>query len=532
MSHCSKDEKSAKEEIQRMPKSNHNAAHYFIETHLEAGRGEAIAFIEAASGKRISYSTLSANSSKVAGALTRAGIKREERAAILMLDSIDYVEVFWGCLKAGVIAVPINTLLAGAVYDTILSDSRASCLFVSAALLQVVEPVLAKNDHIRKVIVVGDHPLEDGFESYQTFTKGAPEQAAVAVSPDETAFWLYSSGSTGQPKGVRHVHSSLQATSDTYGAKILGLVQNDIVFSAAKLFFAYGLGNAMTFPMAVGATTILFDGRPTPTAVMEIFTGDPAPTIFCGVPTLFGAMLVHCDSTEQPAHQLRLCISAGEALPEEIGKKWEQKFGTEILDGVGSTEMLHIFLSNRPGDVVYGTSGVAVPGYELRLVDEVNKDVGVGEIGELLVCGDSAAEGYWNQRAKSRATFEGRWTRTGDKYEINAEGRYIYCGRTDDMFKVSGIWVSPFEVEQALLTHPAILEAAVVAAIDDEKLLKPKAYIVLQERANSDGLEDSIKAHVKDQVGKWKYPRWIEVMEELPKTATGKIQRFKLRAQS
>ena len=342
------------------------------------------------------------------------------------------------------------------------------------------------------------------------------------------AFWLYSSGSTGQPKGVRHVHGALRATADTYGAQVLGIREDDVVYSAAKIFFAYGLGNAMTFPMSVGATTVLFNGRPTPQAVCDILAAE-RPTIFCGVPTLYAATCAHLESGAVPEHALRSCISAGEALPEETGRAWERHFGVQILDGVGSTEMLHIFLSNQPGDVIYGTSGTAVPGYELRLVDEAGQPVGPGGIGELLVRGESAAEGYWNQRAKSRTTFEGEWTRTGDKYEMREDGRLVYCGRTDDMFKVSGIWVSPFEVEQALMGHPRVLEAAVVPDRDEEELEKPHAYVVLKSGAGDAGLAAELKELVKTRCGKWKYPRWIDFVEDLPKTATGKIQRFRLR---
>jgi len=350
----------------------------------------------------------------------------------------------------------------------------------------------------------------------------------IDAAADECAFWLYSSGSTGTPKGVRHVHSALQATADTYGAQVLRIRPDDVIFSAAKMFFAYGLGNAMTFPMSVGATTILLSGRPTPDSVFAVMERT-RPTIFGGVPTLYAAMVASIKSRPPGTENIRRCISAGEALPEEIGLRWRQLIGADILDGVGSTELLHIFLSNTPGDVVYGTSGNAVPGYDLRLVDDDGSEVGVGEIGELLVNGPSAADGYWNQRDKSRATFEGEWTRTGDKYERREDGRLIYCGRTDDMFKVSGIWLSPFEVEQALISHPAVLEAAVVAKCDDEGLEKPKAFVVLKPGASADNLANDLKVHVKEKVGKWKYPRWIDVVDDLPKTATGKIQRFKLR---
>jgi 4-hydroxybenzoate-CoA ligase len=352
---------------------------------------------------------------------------------------------------------------------------------------------------------------------------------ALAASPDECAFWLYSSGSTGAPKGVRHVHGSLQFTADTYGRQVLGIQHDDIVFSAAKMFFAFGLGNAMTFPMSVGATTILLPGRATAESVTAVIQ-ETSPTIFCGVPTLYAAMVAPLEGKRpEGAGRLRRCISAGEALPAEVGARWAKIFGVDILDGVGSTELLHIFLSNRPGDVVLGTSGTAVPGYELRLVDERGNPVSPGGIGELLVNGGSAAADYWNQREQTRATFEGFWTRTGDKYLLREDGRLVYCGRTDDIFKVSGIWVAPFEVEQALVSHPSVLEAAVVPLRDEDGLEKPKAYVVLKNGANQEGVAEVLKEHVKDKIGKWKYPRWIEVIDELPKTATGKTQRFKLR---
>ena len=508
---------------------NRNAALWFVDRHLSEGRADKVAFREAAGDKRrLTYGQLAHESARVADALARAGINREERAVMLMLDQLEFPPIFWGCLKAGVVAVPLNTLLATDVYEVILNDARASILFVSEELLPVVLPAAQNTPSLRKIVVVGQAP--DGTTSFDTFMEGVTPADPVSVSDDECAFWLYSSGSTGQPKGVRHVHAALKATADTYGAQVLRIGEDDTVYSVAKLFFAYGLGNAMTFPLSVGATTILFQGRPTPDGVADILAAEK-PTIFCGVPTLYAALVQHLQSAGTPAAPLRTCISAGEALPEEIGKSWHQLWGVDILDGVGSTEMLHIFLSNAPGDVVYGTSGVAVPGYELRLVDETGQDVGPGEIGELVVRGASAADGYWNKRDKSRATFEGEWTRTGDKYERREDGRFVYCGRTDDMFKVSGIWVSPFEVEQSLISHPAVLEAAVVPARDDEGLEKPKAYIVLKDPSAYVVTQD-LQDFVKDKIGKWKYPRWVEFVEDLPKTATGKIQRFKLREEA
>ncbi len=507
--------------------ANGNAALYFVDRHLAEGRGDNIAFREADGAKRsLTYGELVDRSARFAGALLKSGVRREERVAMIALDQIEFPIAFWGALKAGVVPVPINTLLSTDFYKAILDDSRASMLFVSKALWPTVKPALDGNRHVRQVVMIGG--AEDGAESFDAFMEGAPARETVAVSGDELAFWLYSSGSTGEPKGVRHVHSSLKATCDTFGAEVLGIKDDDIVYSAAKLFFAYGLGNAMSFPMAVGAAAVLFSSRPTPDAVFDLMTKE-RPTIFCGVPTLYAAMLNQAEKAGGvPDHAIRLGVSAGEALPREIGERFERLFGAEIIDGVGSTEMLHIFLSNSPGDVVYGTSGLPVPGYEVRLVDEHDQDVADGVVGELLVNGPSSADGYWNKREKSRATFVGPWTRTGDKYERTPEGRFIYCGRSDDMFKVSGIWVSPFEVEQALIDHADVLEAAVVAKKDEDGLEKPAAFIVLKSGA-SKAVADELKAFVQDKVGKWKYPRWISVMDELPKTATGKIQRFKLR---
>ena len=509
---------------------NANAAIWFVDRHVEEGRTDKIAFKEAYGNNRtLTYGQLAERSGMVADGFSRLGIRREERVACLILDQIEYPEVFWGALKSGVVPVLINTLLSTAVYESILEDSRAACLIVSQELFEKVSPAISNNQHLREVVVIGDSSSV-GMTTYTEFLEGANPRPAIQVIGDECAFWLYSSGSTGRPKGVRHVHSALRATADTYGKNVLKVKEDDIVFSAAKIFFAYGLGNSMTFPMSVGATAILYNGRPTPDVILKIVE-DEKPSVFFGVPTLYAATIAQLGANAAPINNLRVCISAGEALPEEIGNRWLELWNVDILDGVGSTEMLHIFLSNRSDDVVYGTSGTAVPGYDLRCIDEAGNEVESGMIGELLVRGASASDGYWNQREKSRLTFEGEWTRTGDKFEYAGDGRFVYCGRTDDMFKVSGIWVSPFEVEQALVAHKFVLEAAVVAARDEDGLEKPKAFVVLNEGVNESDTAEVLKEFVKDNIGLWKYPRWIEFVSELPKTATGKVQRFMLRDQ-
>jgi 4-hydroxybenzoate-CoA ligase len=505
-----------------------NAADWFVDRHIRAGGGARPAFTDP--WRSLTYAELHARSCRFATALGAAGIGRERRLAILMLDTVDFPVAFWGAIRAGVVPVPINTLLPPEQIAYILADSRAEGLAVSAPLLPALAPVLADLAHLRLTLV----SAPDGGGSFADFlATGDPAHDSVAASPDEVAFWLYSSGSTGAPKGVKHVHASLRATADTYGAQVLGIQADDRVFSAAKLFFAYGLGNAMTFPMSVGAAAVLLPDRPTPEAVLGIMRRHQ-PTIFGGVPTLYAGLLADKSlGRGAGSDRLRRCISAGEALPDSVGSRWRQTVGVDILDGIGSTEMLHIFLSNRPDMLRYGTSGVPVPGYEARIVDEAGNDAPDGESGALLVRGPSAAEGYWNQRQKSRATFLGEWTHTGDTYLRDADGFYRFCGRADDMMKVSGIWVSPFEVEAALIAHEAVLEAAVVGHQDADGLVKPRAFIVLTEAGLAIGpaaLQEMLKDHVKAQCGPWKYPRWIETVETLPKTATGKIQRFRLRA--
>jgi 4-hydroxybenzoate-CoA ligase len=510
--------------------ARYNACEDLLDRNIAAGRKDKIAFVDPS--RSLSYGALAVETRRFANVLKTLGVLREQRIALALLDTVEYPTAFLGAIRAGIVPVCLNTLLATENYAYMLADSRAAVLFVSAPLLPVLRPALAQAPDLKHVVVVGGGAEGKELDFAALMAAASDEFAPVDTHPEETAFWLYSSGSTGAPKGTKHVHTSLMDTARLFAKGVLGIREDDVVHSAAKLFFAYGLGNALSFPMAVGATTILNPDRPSPAAVFAMLEKHQ-PTIFCGVPTLFAAMLHDADHAQHKGSpKLRISTSAGEALPEHIGKAWKARFGTDIVDGVGSTEMLHIFLSNHPNDIVYGTSGRPVPGYDVRLVDENNVEVADGDVGELYVRGSTAADGYWNQREKTRTTFQGEWTRTGDKYTRDATGRFTYCGRADDMFKVSGIWVSPFEVEGALASHPSVLEAAVVPAMDEDNLLKPKAFVVLKPGVSMDGLDAALKEHVKAAVGLWKYPRWVEVRESLPKTATGKIQRFKLRAEA
>ena len=510
----------------------YNAAHDLLARN--AAWPDKTAFINAISGEKLSYAELTRQSHQFANALRAQGFAPESRLLIAMLDTPDWPVVFLGCILVGVVPVAVNTLLTTADFEFMLRDSRAQGLAVSSALLPAFEPLIDDIDGLKSIFVAAavensDSALKNA--SNQSLAQVIRAQAATEIvadtCADDACFWLYSSGSTGAPKGTVHLHSHLIQTAELYGRGVLGIQHSDVVYSAAKLFFAYGLGNALTFPMAVGATTVLLPARPTPMDVFIILK-DFKPTIFYGVPTLYAALLADPARPAKTEVALRLCTSAGEALPAEIGKKFTAAYGVEILDGIGSTEMLHIFLSNRPGAVRYGTTGQAVPGYALRIVGDDGKDCAVGEIGELYISGPTSAIMYWNNRAKTKATFAGDWTKSGDKYTLDADGYYTYGGRSDDMLKVGGIYVSPFEVEACLMTHPAVLEVAVIGVQDADELVKPKAYVVF--KSGQSASVDELKMHVKQHLAPYKYPRWFEFVNELPKTATGKIQRFKLRA--
>jgi benzoate-CoA ligase len=507
----------------------YNAAVDLIERNLKAGRGAKTAFIDDAGN--YSYADLDERVSRFANLVRRLGIHPEQRILLCLHDTIDFPAAFLGAIKAGVVPVAVNTQLSADEFAFMLVDSRARAAVVSAPVLPAMTAALTEfSEPSFKLIVSGSDAKENSLVRLTAEMPAVSE--AATTHPDEPCFWLYSSGSTGRPKGTVHIHSSLVQTAELYAIPVMCIAETDIVYSVAKLFFAYGLGNALTFPMAVGATSVLMAERPSPASVSRVLR-EHRPTVFCGVPTFYAAMLAGNDLPQRDELALRRCVSAGEPLPQEIGRRWSARVGVDILDGIGSTEMLHIFLSNWPDAVRYGTTGRPIPGYELKIVDEEERPVRRGEIGDLLVSGPTSAAYYWNNRGRCRATFMGRWTRTGDKYFEDDDGYYVYCGRSDDMLKVSGMYVSPAEVEAALIAHEDVLEAAVVGAPDENGLTKPKAFVVAKPGVRGDEeLVRALEGHVKGLLAPFKCPRWYAFLDDLPKTATGKIQRFKLREQA
>lgn len=503
-----------------------NAADYFVDRNIREGRSEKTAAI--CEDRRLTYGQIQAGMNRIGNGLRSLGVRMEDRVGLLLLDTEIYPQAFFGAIKIGAVPICLNTLMRPKDYAYFLNDSRARVLMVDHSLMDNIEAIRTQLSFLEHIVVIGG-TSQNGNISFASWSADQSEALDPApTTPDDACFWLYSSGSTGLPKGTVHLQHDMVFASESYGKQVLKIKENDICFSAAKLFFAYGLGNALYFPFSVGATAVYYPGRPTPEA-MYATIAQYRPSIFYAVPTLFGSML----NEEGELDPIRTCVSAGEALPPDILKRWKNRFGVGIMDGIGSTEICHIFISNRNNDIRPGATGLLVPGYQARIVDDAFKEVPHGEIGTLLIRGDSIAPFYWNKHEKTKQTMIGEWINTDDKFFRDQEGYFFYVGRSNDMLKVGGIWVSPVEVEATIIEHPSVLESAVVGAPDKDDLVKPKAYVVLKKGISpSDQLADEIKAHVKKALAHYKYPRWIEFVEELPKTATGKIKRYMLKTRA
>ena len=507
-----------------------NAAQWFVDRHVDEGRDGRLAILH--EQRRLTYGDVYAGANRLGNALRRLGVGMEQRVVLLLPDSPEFVWSFWGAIKIGAVPIPTNTLLKPHDFEYILRDSRAEVVIASGPLAAAVQQVRSQVPTLKHVVVVGGlGAATEGQLPYDELVAAeSAELEPASTTKDDVAFWLYTSGTTGTPKAAVHLQHDMLVCCEAFGRHVLEIGPDDRTFSVAKLFFAYGLGNALYFPFHVGASTVLYPGRPEPATVFEVITRE-RPTLFYAVPTAYAAMLQVPDAERlYDLRSIRLCSSAGEPLPKAIYDRWLEKFSIEILDGIGSTEMCHTFIANRHGRVRPGSSGTLVPGYDARLVDDEERLVAAGEVGNLLVKGDSACACYWNQHERTRQTIEGEWVRTGDKYSRDADGYFWYAGRADDMIKASGMWVSPAEVEGALAGHPAVVEAGVVGARDQDELVKPLAFVVLARgQAGGPALERELQAFVKERLAPYKYPRWIRFVDELPKTATGKIQRFKLR---
>lgn len=469
-----------------------NAADYFVDRNVREGRGEKIAI--RCGSNTLRYLDVQSGVNRFGNTLKSLGVRMEERVALLMLDTELYPQAFFGAIKLGAVPVCLNTLMRPKDYEYFLNDSRARVLVIDARLLSSIESIRDDLRFLDRIIVVNGEGLDGDLSLDSLWANESEALTAAPTTPDDTCFWLYSSGSTGQPKGTVHLQRDMVYSCETYGKQVLGVREDDVCFSAAKLFFAYGLGNGLYFPFSVGATAVYLPDRPTPEAVYQTIK-EHKPTIFYGVPTLYASML----EAEGSLPGVRICVSAGEALPADILKRWKERFAVDILDGIGSTELVHIFISNYPDDIHPGSTGRLVPGHEAKIVDEQMQEVPQGEIGTLLVNSGSAAAYYWNKREKTRQTMLGPWLNTGDKFFVDENGLFFYAGRTDDMLKVGGIWLSPIEVEACIICHESVLECAVVAEVDSENLVKPKAYVVLtSSHQPSDELAEEIKLYVKN----------------------------------
>ena len=503
-----------------------NVAEYFVDRNLNEGRGDGTAIIF--HDRKLSYADVAEQVRRASNALLAGGIAPGDRVMILLYDSPNFVATFWGAIRMGAIPIPANTMLSADECTFMLWDSGARGMVIEEKLFKKVSASLDQLSDLKSIWIAGEGP-SNHIQLERALAQSSPVTAAARTRRDDPAFWLYTSGSTGSPKAAIHRHRDMVYCFELYARQVLGIGPRDVTFSTSKLYFAYGLGNALYFPFGVGASTVLLADRPTPDNVLKILVRH-RPTVFYAVPTIYASLLQAPGVEASHWASVRCAVSAGEALPAPVWARFKEKFGVSILDGIGSTEMLHMFISNRPGDCLPGCSGKLVPGYDARIVDEHGADALPGQVGELHVRGESAASEYWNREELTRATFRGDWAVTGDKYFRDEQGYFWYCGRSDDMMKVSGLWVSPLDVESALLAHPAIVECAVVGMVDTDGLTKPKAFVVLKnEQLSNSKFEAAMIQYLKNRLPGYKVPQWIVQTGSLPRTATGKIQRFKLR---